>query len=132
MKDFSRESRLCALGRFAYAQMVNTPARLHSPLVKIEDEQIPVDWDEALQAAAKKLQGYQGNEVAVFLNECETRETRYLYEKFAMEVLGAEPTYVPFDEGISQAVKERIWSGGLKAAVVTGNYLDDKTTLVPY
>ena len=46
---------ICDKGRFTYGYS-ESPERLTQPLVRKNDELVPVSWDEALQTAAEKLQ----------------------------------------------------------------------------
>jgi NADH dehydrogenase/NADH:ubiquinone oxidoreductase subunit G len=53
MTAFNSDSSLCAVGRFAYAQLVNGVERLTRPAVREGDELIPSDWETAILEAAK-------------------------------------------------------------------------------
>ncbi len=46
---------ICDKGRFTYAY-AESPERLTQPLVRKNDELVPVSWDEALKTASEKLQ----------------------------------------------------------------------------
>jgi NAD(P)H-flavin reductase/Fe-S-cluster-containing dehydrogenase component len=130
MTSFNREDRLCAMGRFAYAQIVNVPDRLRRPMIKQADEAVPADYEKAIELAAEKLESFKGDPFAVIINEAETRETRYMYDLFARTVMNGRAGYVPaaggFDDLKPEGLKKDIKSGKIKAMLVAGNYLDKK------
>jgi NADH dehydrogenase/NADH:ubiquinone oxidoreductase subunit G/NAD(P)H-flavin reductase len=132
MTDLDRDARLCAIGRFAYAQLINTPHRLERPLIREQDDLIPVSWDEAIAFAARQLAPFKGSgEFAVLAGEAEIRETNFLYEKFAVGFMQGRVVRLPAAAGNEtaavQALKSDIRSGKVKAAIVTGDYLDEET-----
>jgi len=128
MKDFTYDSRLCAIGRFAYAQLMNAPDRARRCMVRKGAEQVPVEPEAAIQAAAGKLKEYSGDKAAVLISECELRETRHLYEKLAKEVLNCTVGYVPawgeFGDVRPDTVRAAIEDGRVKAVVMAGDFLD--------
>ena len=87
MPGFSTEDRLCLLGRFGAAQILSSSKRLTRPMVREGGDLIPVDWEYALQEAAKGLQAVSG--VIVFvISETTSREDRFLYRQLAGEMNG--------------------------------------------
>ncbi len=129
MIAFSSQTSLCALGRFAYPQVVNAPERLTRPLAREGGELIPVDWESALHAAAEGLQGSAGS-VAVVASESTTREDRHLYAKLA-GALGARLGTVPSVSGPEalepEELKADLHSGKIEAVIVNGDLLDEST-----
>ena len=87
MTVFEPEARLCAVGRFAYPQLVDSPERITKCLVKEQGEQIPVDWDGAILAVAENLKRCAGN-IVIVTGPGGSREDAYLYGKLA-KALGA-------------------------------------------
>jgi NAD(P)H-flavin reductase/ferredoxin len=127
MTAFERESRLCALGRFAFVQLAASPGRLARPMVKEAGEQIGTDWDSAIAGAAERLKGYCGN-LAILVNEACSREDRFLYEKLA-KAMDAKMGYVPAGQGgdalYPASLMAEILDGKFKAAVLAGAFLEE-------
>jgi len=127
MTSFDGDDRLCAIGRFAYAPLVNTNERLVRPYVKEEDELISVQWDEALAKTDEGLKNFSGKEIAIIAGEASEREVRYLYKKLADE-MGARFGKVKSNRGIEglapSDLRQDLEKGNIKAAIVTGDYLD--------
>ncbi len=125
MTAFEPEASLCALGRFAVAQIVNAPERLIRPVVREGREQIPCDWETALDAAAMGLKNFsQGAAVVVCAST--TREDRFLYERLARN-LGASFTVVPASsDGSSPVLDElhaQVQKGSVRAVISGGDFL---------
>ena len=129
MTAFDQEASLCAVGRFGYAQIVNSPERLRKPLVKEDGEQIPVDWDSAVSEIAKNLKKYAGA-LAVVANAGGPREDAFLYGELA-KGLGAEIFIAPpagtAEEIRPEGLREKIHSGKIRAVLAAGDYLDEET-----
>ena len=129
MIAFSSQTSLCALGRFAYVQVVNAPERLARPLVREGGELIPVDWESALQAAAEGLRNSTGS-IAVVVSESTTREDRHMYGKLA-GALGARlgtAASVSGPEALApEELRADLGSGKIAAVVVNGDLLDEDT-----
>jgi NAD(P)H-flavin reductase/ferredoxin len=127
MVALDRESRLCAVGRFAYPLIIGSPGRLTSPAVKEDDELVPVGWDEAVEAVGRKLGSYTDGRCVVVVGEGETRETRHMYERFAAEVMRGRVLRVPAGDVLegpdSASLAEDVRSGKVGAVVVSGDYL---------
>ena len=134
MTTFQRESRLCALGRFAYAQLMNAPRRLDRPLIREDGDLTPVPWDEAIEVVAAEMKkrilpsldssspAENGDlRAAVIVGELHTREDRFLYEQLAAAIGGQ--VAVAGDSPSGQ-VWDDIRGGRIKTAVVCGDYLD--------
>ncbi|MCP2255269.1 assimilatory nitrate reductase catalytic subunit [Prauserella aidingensis] len=82
---------LCQKG-WTSASLLDSPARLTTPLVRIDGELRPVSWDEALDLVAARLTELQAEHgrdaVAVFGGGGLTNEKSYLLGKFARVALG--------------------------------------------
>jgi len=128
MTGFEADASLCAVGRFAYAQLANSPDRLRRCFIKNGGEQIPADWSEALSSVSKNLLKYKGS-LVVIVNLGGPREDVFLYGKLA-DALDAKIAHVPPAGGMEDlkrlGIKDSILSGKIKAAIVTGDYLDEE------
>ncbi len=126
MTAFEPKSSLCALGRFAYAQVVNSAERLTQPQVREGGELIPADWEAALSVVAEGIKNSAGN-VAVLVSESTTREDRYLYAKLA-QTLGAPLEIVPSTAGtekLSDEFRADLATGKIQAVISDGDFLDE-------
>ena len=85
-KDF-----LCVKGRFGF-DFTNHPERIRQPLLRKGDKLLPVSWEEAAQAAARKLKAAYdsgGNETIGFIGSNRTsNEENYLLQRLARATFG--------------------------------------------
>ena len=81
------KGNLCVKGRYAF-KFVNHPNRLTKPLIKKDGVFVKVEWDEALEFAARKLSRYKGNSFAAISSARCTNEDNYLMQKFTRVVMG--------------------------------------------
>ena len=126
MTAFTREASLCAVGRFVYAQIVNSPDRLKLPMISEDGDLIPVPWEQAISRAVEGLRKYEGS-VAFLVSESCSREDRYLYRQLARAMnarIGFVPGAMGGDRLTPQAVQNAVESGEVKAALLTGDFLD--------
>ena len=79
---------LCVKGRFGIPEFIHSPERLTTPLIKKDGVFVKASWDEALDLVAKKLAGYQNDEVAVIASAKCTNEDNYVIQKLARVALG--------------------------------------------
>jgi predicted molibdopterin-dependent oxidoreductase YjgC len=77
----------CFKGRFLIRDIVYSPQRSLSPLIKIKGKFVEVSWDEALDFVAEKIRTYKGAEMAFVESQQLTCEDIYLGRKFARDVL---------------------------------------------
>ncbi len=88
--DSIDEGFLCDRGRFGF-QFVNHPDRLTRPLVREDGALRPVDWDEAIELVASKLQTAKqwsgGSSLAGLGSPRLTNEEDYLFQKLFRVVL---------------------------------------------
>jgi NAD(P)H-flavin reductase/ferredoxin len=125
--EFKRPARLCALGRFAYAQMLASPARLRQPMVREEGELTPVPWDEAIATVATALKEFQGK-FAIVAGEPLTREARGMYELLAENMKGrlvlvsasGSADELPAD------FRDELTNGSVEALWVAGDYVGER------
>ncbi|WP_370950180.1 molybdopterin oxidoreductase family protein [Amycolatopsis sp. cg5] len=82
---------LCQKG-WTSGSLLNSPARLTTPLVRVDGELVPSSWDDALGLIARKLTQLRetsgADSVAVFGGGGLTNEKSYLLGKFARVALG--------------------------------------------
>lgn len=127
MTGFAPQDSLCALGRFAYAQIVNAPQRLLRPSIRENGESFAVDWDAALQAAASALPKYKGA-LGILVSGSASLEDRHLYTLLA-QGLDAEISVVPTARA-GQEPALPVWvngiqAGKIKAMILGGNFLPE-------
>jgi len=102
---------LCGRGRFGY-EVVHSPERLTSPLIKKDGKLTPVSWDEAINFAVQGLEQIiaKGGRSAVFGvgSARATNEANYLFHKFFRAAIGsnqvdnpARYTYMKALEGMA-------------------------------
>ena len=127
MTGFGAADSLCALGRFASAQIVNAGQRLTKPLLREGEDLIPADWTSALQTVADALQTYKGA-MAFVLSETTLREDRFAYALLAKHC-GAKLILLPTSAGSDavglQSLAEAVDKGEIRALVANGNLLDE-------
>ncbi|NTV44018.1 MAG: molybdopterin-dependent oxidoreductase, partial [Syntrophobacteraceae bacterium] len=126
MTEFTREASLCAVGRFVYPQIVNSPDRLKMPMIRENGDLIPLPWEDAIAVASEGLT-QRRNSLAVLITESCSREDRYVYEQFAGAlgaVAGTVPAAMGFDALQPPEVKAALLSGSIKAVLVAGDFLD--------
>jgi predicted molibdopterin-dependent oxidoreductase YjgC len=84
------QNNLCVKG-WHIADFIHDPARLTRPLLKRNDNFIPVSWDEALDYTAGELRRIRdqtnGRGIGVLASAKCTNEENYLLQKFARAVL---------------------------------------------
>lgn len=62
--------------------------RLSTPMIRVDGELQPTDWDTALAAAAAGFQRNAGHETGMFSCSKATNEMNFVAQKFARTVLG--------------------------------------------
>ncbi|UCH63277.1 MAG: sulfide/dihydroorotate dehydrogenase-like FAD/NAD-binding protein [Fidelibacterota bacterium] len=114
----TRESRICAIGRFVLPQMVENPVRLTSHKIRIEGGLRKASYEEAVAEAAKKLSGFTGSEFALIAHASATREEIYTLGKFTREVMKSENFHLVDSRG--DGIK---LNPGTKAIFTTGDHV---------
>ncbi|MDO8795745.1 MAG: sulfide/dihydroorotate dehydrogenase-like FAD/NAD-binding protein, partial [Vicinamibacterales bacterium] len=131
MQSFDREALLCALGRFAYPQVMSAHDRLQRPMVREGDGLVAVGYEAAIATAAAALQPYVGDGFVALVSESDGREARRAWEVLARDVMKGRVGYVPsgggFEELFPPDVKQDLLAGKVSAAVVAGDFLDKET-----
>ncbi|KAA9155136.1 molybdopterin-dependent oxidoreductase [Amycolatopsis acidicola] len=82
---------LCQKG-WTSGSLLGSPARLTTPLIRVDDELVPASWDDALDLIARRLTEIQAQHgpdaAAIFGGGGLTNEKAYLLGKFARIALG--------------------------------------------
>lgn len=85
------EGSLCIKG-WNIHEFIESERRLTRPLLRKNDQLVPVNWDEALEAAAqgfkKVVDTYGPDAVAILASAKVTNEENYLLSKLARAVIG--------------------------------------------
>ncbi|MBC7329959.1 molybdopterin-dependent oxidoreductase [bacterium] len=85
--------KLCLRG-WSYADLLFTPNRLKTPLVRRNDKLEATSWDEALQIASEKLKAikdkYGGDAIGVLGSARASVEDNFTLYQFASKVLGTK------------------------------------------
>lgn len=85
----TNEGQLCTCGRFGVVEVVHSPTRLKTPLVRRNGRLVEVSWDEALSIVAERLSPYrQSDSFAAVASAVATNEENYLLQKFTRTVMG--------------------------------------------
>jgi NADH dehydrogenase/NADH:ubiquinone oxidoreductase subunit G len=116
MTDFTREARICAVGRFTLPQLLDNPSRLVSHQIRVADGLIKVGYEDALDQAANSLKAYSGSQFAMVAPASATREELYVLRKFTKEVMKSD-LFVVEPSSVSETVKS------VKALYSLGDYL---------
>ncbi len=135
MTGFNKEDGLCALGRFGYAQIVNSSHRLNRPLVREGEDLIPMDWEAATSTAAEGLRSSIGA-TALVISATTSCEDRFLYARLADHLQGSLvilPTSAGSDAAQLNGLAASVKSGAIRAVVTNGNLLSaDILKTVPF
>ena len=120
------EHRLCALGRFGYAQIVNTRSRLLMPYVLQNGEMVPSDAGEVAARIAEIFEENRGR-ILVAIPENAFYEARRNARAIAKK-FGADFVELAFDaSGLPDGVLEKADSGAYGAALIAGDYVSPET-----
>ncbi len=118
----ANKGQACVLGRFCIPSFFNAIGRLRYPMVRKEGVLTPVQWDEALKAAAEGLSMYDPGDVRIVVSPQLTNETAYLLFRLSKEVLPGSTMELdsPFDSlalGVSRELLGHTGSSGMLAAI---------------
>ncbi|MGZ6220348.1 MAG: 2Fe-2S iron-sulfur cluster-binding protein, partial [Syntrophales bacterium] len=120
MTAFTREARICAVGRFVLPQLLDSNYRLMSHQVRVADGLIKTSYEDALDLAASSLKVYSGSQFAMIAPASATREELYILRKFTKEVMRSDNFAV---EPLS--LPDAVTNGTVKALYSLGDFLQD-------
>jgi NAD(P)H-flavin reductase len=120
MTAFTREARICAVGRFVLPQLLDSHYRLMSHQVRVADGLIRTGYEDAVDLAANSLKPYSGSQFAMIAPASATREELYILRKFTKEVMRSDNFAV---EPLS--LPDAVTDGTVKALYSLGDFLQD-------
>jgi formate dehydrogenase alpha subunit len=85
--DTVNAGQACVKGRFIVRDVVHSPRRILSPMVRRGSELQPAGWAEALDFVAGRLKAYQGKDTALVASSQLALEDIYVLQKFGERVL---------------------------------------------
>lgn len=87
----ANKGNLCVKGRFGY-DFIHAKDRLNQPLMRKNNELVPVTWDEAMNHVAERLieirDKYGPDSIGFLVSAKCTNEENYLLQKIARGVIG--------------------------------------------
>lgn len=86
----ANRGQACVRGRFGVVEMIHSPDRLRSPLLRKEGRLAESTWEEAIAFLAEKLPAYRGDAFAMLLSPHLTTESAYVLQKFARQGMGSQ------------------------------------------
>lgn len=123
--SLSPDNRLCGLGRFGYAQIVNTRSRLIHPYVLINGEMVPSDTEEVVGRMLEIFKSTTGR-LLIAIPENAFYETRRNARAIAKK-FSADYVELAFDsESLPYETLKKIDAGGYGAALIAGDFIDDE------
>lgn len=105
---FTREDRICAIGRFVLPQMAEVPARLTVHQARYADGLRQVSFADAVGVAAAKLAGRTGAAVALVTHPSTTREELFVLRQFAQQVLHTDQVLLAGRDGAKVALPSSV------------------------
>lgn len=79
--------QLCLRGKFLPGDITHHPSRITTPLIKRNGKWVEVDWKEAVQFTAHKLEENNENRFGMIASAQDTMEENYVLQKFSREVM---------------------------------------------
>ncbi len=79
--------QLCIRGKFLSPDIIHHPSRVTAPLIRRNGKWVEVNWDEAIQYTAGKLEAYRGNRFGMICSAQDTLEENYSLQKFSRKVM---------------------------------------------
>lgn len=83
------QGQACVRGRFCIPEIVHSPNRLKTPLIRKNGNLVEVNWDEALDTIAENLSRYKAKQFAFIASSQCTNEDSYIFQKFTRIVMGS-------------------------------------------
>lgn len=87
--ELVNHGQLCVKGRFCVNEFVNDYRRLKKPLKALNDTNLAITWDEAIDIAAQRLLNCAPEEFAMLISPNCTNEDLYIAQKFTRVVMGS-------------------------------------------
>ena len=124
MRSRGRESagindgNLCGRGRFGF-DYIYSENRLKTPMIRIEDELMPVPWDEALNHIAKNIRSiidaHGPDSIGALGSPRCTNEDNYMLQKFMRGIIGSGN--IDSSAAFGHAMVQKAWEAafGLKS-----------------
>lgn len=84
---FTRDARLCAIGRFVYPQVFEMPTRITAHRIQLPEGQREAAYEEAVAEAASKLTPHVGEGFVMVAHPSTTREELFVLERFTRDVM---------------------------------------------
>ncbi|MHA2180311.1 MAG: molybdopterin-dependent oxidoreductase, partial [Promethearchaeota archaeon] len=85
--NYSNNKFPCLFGRFCIVPFNNGNKRLKYPLVKINNELIPNEWDKAYNTIKENLMRFKPDEIAILVSIDLSNESVYVLNMFARKIL---------------------------------------------
>ncbi|MFW9865958.1 MAG: sulfide/dihydroorotate dehydrogenase-like FAD/NAD-binding protein [Candidatus Thorarchaeota archaeon] len=89
-ENYSKNKYPCLFGRFCIVPFTNGNERLKIPLIKKNNNLIPVEWDEAYLFIKENLKSYKPEEIAILASSDLSNESSYILNKFARIILESD------------------------------------------
>jgi len=130
MTAFTREARICAVGRFVLAQLLDNPMRMLSHQIRVKDGLIKADYQDAVEKAANLLGPYRGDQFALIADSAAPREDLFMLRKFTKEVMKSDHFALAKADGDKleiepASVVQAIKKGSVKALYTLGEFLGE-------
>jgi predicted molibdopterin-dependent oxidoreductase YjgC len=82
--------QLCLRGRFCIKEIIYSPNRLKTPLIRKGESLLEVSWEEALDFIAKNLLRFKGGQFAFIASAQCTNEDSYIFGKFTRLAMNSD------------------------------------------
>ena len=79
--------QLCLRGKFLPGDITHHPSRITTPMIKRNEKWVEVDWKEAIQFTAGKLDANKGPQFGMMGSAQDTLEDNYALQKFSRAVM---------------------------------------------
>jgi NADH dehydrogenase/NADH:ubiquinone oxidoreductase subunit G len=79
----SIKTGICVKGRFCLPTLLNSSERLSFPRIRVNNNLVPTNWDQAFTSVAEIFETYSASNIALYLTPFLIDEAEYLFLKFA-------------------------------------------------
>ncbi|MEW5692110.1 MAG: sulfide/dihydroorotate dehydrogenase-like FAD/NAD-binding protein [Candidatus Hydrogenedentota bacterium] len=118
-KSFKQEHKICIGARFILPQLFESPKRITSNYIKLQDGIRKVPWTDAVKHAAAKLLNYKGNQFATIIYYNALIEEIDILKNFTKNVMNSENCHVVEKQDDKIKLNQET-----KAVITTGDYID--------